>query len=320
MVEVSVQIVTSSNRYKKPVYITPKGAVLHSIGVTQPSAQKLRNSWQSNGSDYVTHYTCDDKIIIQTMPENHKCWHVGSPGNDKWIGLEMGEPDSIVANNPSQGTGSGFKIKDRAAAEAYVTGAYNNAVALFAQLCKKYGWNPYTDIWTHGEISKRGLSNTNHIDPEHIWKGLGMPYTMDTFRKDVAAKMNGADPAPQPEPAKPVQPVEEQIYRIRKSWEDAASQIGAYSNLDYAIAACVDGYAVFDKDGKQIYPEKIFQIRVTASVLNIRKGPGTQYPVVNAITHGGAYTIVEEKDGWGLLKSYEAARDGWISLKYTEPI
>lgn len=317
MAEVSVQIVTNSNRYKKPAYITPKGAVLHSIGVTQPSAQKLRNSWQSNGSDYVTHYTCDDKIIIQTMPENHKCWHVGSPGNDKWIGLEMGEPDSIVSKDTNKGTGGGFTIKDRAAAEAYVTGAYNNAVALFAQLCKKYGWNPYTDIWTHGEISRRGLSNTNHIDPEHIWKGLGMPYTIDTFRRDVAAAMNGNSPV-KPEPPAPVD--EEQIYRIRKSWEDAASQIGAYKVLDYAIAACVDGYAVFDKDGKQVYPAKSFKVRITATVLNIRKGPGTQYPVVNAISTGGAYTIVAEENGWGLLKAYEAARDGWISLKYTEQI
>lgn len=317
MPEISVQIVTSSKRYTDPEYITPKGAVLHSIGVTQPSAQKLRNSWQSNASKYVTHYVCDDKMIIQTMPDNLKCWHVGSPGNDKWIGLEMGEPDSIVANDPDVGTGSGFTIKDRAAATAYVTGAYNNAVQLFAKLCKQYGWNPYEAIWTHGEVSRRRLSNTDHIDPEHIWRGLGLPYTMDTFRRDVAAAMNGAQPEKPTEPAKPAEPESDQIYRVRKSWKDAKSQIGAYKNLDYAISACKEGYAVFDKDGKQVYANKDYLVRVTASALNVRKGPAKSYPVVQTIPKGGAYTVVEESNGWGLLKSYEKARNGWISLEYT---
>lgn len=44
-----------------------------------------------------------------------------------------------------------------------------------------------------------------------------------------------------------------QMYRIRKSWADAASQIGAYENLDNAKAACKAGYTVYDKDGKAVY-------------------------------------------------------------------
>ena len=46
------------------------------------------------------------------------------------------------------------------------------------------------------------------------------------------------------------------LYRVRKSWNDAASQIGAYSSLENA-KACVDknpGYKVFDASGKQVYP------------------------------------------------------------------
>jgi hypothetical protein len=42
------------------------------------------------------------------------------------------------------------------------------------------------------------------------------------------------------------------------SWEDKASQIGAYTVLDNAILA-VDanpGYAAFDDDGRQVYPKK----------------------------------------------------------------
>ena len=52
--------------------------------------------------------------------------------------------------------------------------------------------------------------------------------------------------------------------------------------------------------------------------LNVRKGPGTSYEVTAVIHHGEAYTIVEEKNGWGKLKSGV----GWISLnsKYIQKI
>lgn len=45
----------------------------------------------------------------------------------------------------------------------------------------------------------------------------------------------------------------DRIYRVRKSWEDAASQIGAYRNLDNAKAACSEGYSVFDWNGNTVY-------------------------------------------------------------------
>ena len=53
-------------------------------------------------------------------------------------------------------------------------------------------------------------------------------------------------------------------------------------------------------------------------VLNIRSGAGTGHSVVGAIREKAGkknrYTIVEEKDGWGRLKSGA----GWISLSYTK--
>lgn len=47
-----------------------------------------------------------------------------------------------------------------------------------------------------------------------------------------------------------------EMYRIRKSWEDAKSQIGAYGVLQNAIKACKDGYYVFDSKGNIVFPEK----------------------------------------------------------------
>ena len=47
-----------------------------------------------------------------------------------------------------------------------------------------------------------------------------------------------------------------ELYRIRKSWADASSQKGAYSNLNSAIAECkkYTGYSVFNSAGVKVYP------------------------------------------------------------------
>lgn len=54
-----------------------------------------------------------------------------------------------------------------------------------------------------------------------------------------------------------VQPVVEQMYRIRKSWDNVTSQIGAYKNLDNAKAECKEGFTVYDKDGNAVYTKSV---------------------------------------------------------------
>ena len=55
-------------------------------------------------------------------------------------------------------------------------------------------------------------------------------------------------------------------------------------------------------------------MRIIASILNVRKGPGTTYAITTQIRKGEVYTIVAEENGWGKLKSGA----GWIYLGYTE--
>ena len=59
-----------------------------------------------------------------------------------------------------------------------------------------------------------------------------------------------------------------------------------------------------------------YKIKITANVLNVRSGAGTGYKVVTTVKKGEVYTIVEEKNGWGKLKSGA----GWISLSYTKKV
>lgn len=186
-------IATGNDRYKKNVRLSPVGIVLHSVGTPQPSAEVFVRLWKNNSSPYFTHYVLDDQDIYHTMPNDRQCAHVGGPGNSKYLGVEMCEPKQIKYTS-----GAKFNVTDKAAAHAYAKACYENAVWLFAKICKEYGWNPYTAILTHNEVTKNKLSNTNHVDPEHLWKGLGLPYTLDTFREAVAAEIGAEKPVVAP--------------------------------------------------------------------------------------------------------------------------
>ncbi len=63
-------------------------------------------------------------------------------------------------------------------------------------------------------------------------------------------------PAPKPQPSPEQGTTVEQMYRVRKSWNDASSQIGAFKSLSNAkaLADKNPGYKVFDSSGKAIYP------------------------------------------------------------------
>lgn len=302
---VTEALCTGNRRYAAAEPLRPQGVVLHSIGTPQPRARVLRDYWQRDASPYVVHYVVDDREVLHCMPDNLKCWHVGSPGNGKWLGVELCEPAEITYTG-----GASFTISDLEAARTYADAAYENAVWLLAKLCTAHGWDPFTAVYTHREVTRQRLSNTDHVDPEHLWDGLGLGRSLLQLRRDVARAMDV------PAAAAPA----ETMYRVRKSWADAASQIGAYRNLDYAKAACPSGYAVYDAAGTQVWPLGYLVSVTAASGLNVRSGPGTGYGVVTALEPGGAWTIVAEQDGWGLLKAYAAKRNGWICLKYTKRI
>ena len=61
---------------------------------------------------------------------------------------------------------------------------------------------------------------------------------------------------------------------------------------------------------------KPYMVRIKVAALNIRDGAGTNHDITGCIRDRGVYTIVDESNGWGKLKSGA----GWISLKYTHKI
>lgn len=59
-----------------------------------------------------------------------------------------------------------------------------------------------------------------------------------------------------------------------------------------------------------------FKVKITASALNVRREPNLNAGVNTVIKRNEVYTIVEEKNGFGKLKSGA----GWIMMKYTQKI
>ena len=111
------------------------------------------------------------------------------------------------------------------------------------------------------------------------------------------------------------------LYRVRKTWADVHSQVGAFADLENAKKSCDkagSAYSVFDVNGNKVYPIafQTYRVKVMVDALNIRAGAGTQYKINGCITDYGVYTIIETKNGFGKLKSGA----GWICLDYTAKI
>lgn len=185
---ITKNILTKNPCYKAGKTIKVKGIMLHSVGCPQPNAMAFTKSWNTPSSQVCVHGFIDGNTgkVYQTLPWNHRGWHCGGTANGTHIGIEMCEPDCITYTS-----GANFTCSDKARARAIAERTYKSAVELFAYLCKEYSLNPLSDgvILSHNEGFARGLTS-NHADPEHLWKALKMPYTMDGFRQDVKSAMN----------------------------------------------------------------------------------------------------------------------------------
>ena len=182
-------ILTENPCYKAGKTIDVKGLMIHSVGCSQPSAKVFVKNWnKSSYTNACVHAFIDGNTgdVYQTLPWTHRGWHGGGSSNNTHIGVEMCEPASIKYTS-----GANFTITDEADAKIVASRAYQSAVELFAKLCKDFNLDPMGDgvIISHREGYAKGIAS-NHADPEHLWKQLKLPYTMDTFRADVKKAMS----------------------------------------------------------------------------------------------------------------------------------
>ena len=176
---------TNNKCYKAGKTIKPKGIMVHSTGANnpylkryvQPDDGKLGLNYYNNHWNTADLSVCVHAFIgklkdctvatYQTLPWNYRGWHSGGSANDTHIGFEICEDGLSDAN--------------------YFKKVYQEAVELCVYLCEMFNLTE-KDIICHSEGFKKGIAS-NHADVMHWFPKHGK--SMDTFRADVKAKLNG---------------------------------------------------------------------------------------------------------------------------------
>ena len=420
-------IMTQSTCYKGTHIMDVKGVLWHSTGANNPTLKRYVQP-DDNAKDKDTWI----KLLGKNNNKNDMNHIQREMGVNAWIGeLANGTVTTVqvlpwnyfpwgCASGPKGSCNNGwiqFEIcEDNLSDEKYFNAIYKEACELTAYLCNLYNLDPngtvnYNGvkvpvILCHADSYDLGLGS-NHGDVYHWFEKYGK--TMENVRADVA-KLMGKTPVK-------AEKEEKILYRIRKTWEDTKSQIGAYTDLENAKEACDKAgkdYEVYNNKGTAIYPTpaaepeeendeeakevvskykvgqnikikkgskyidgniiptwvlnatlyvrsirsngdiifstkktgavtgvvkesciidpnkkvtsieqtetpsnsdfKPYLIKVNTDVLNVRTGPGTNYKIVTQVTFANLYTIIEEKNNWGKLKSGA----GWICLDYAK--
>lgn len=138
----------------------------------------------------------------------------------------------------------------------------------------------------------------------------------EAIAKGILKTLGIADSAPMTTPAPATKSIEEVAKEvIAGKYGNGEARKIALKNAGYDYAA-VQARVNEIVNGSKTSSFTAYKVKVTTSALNIRSGPGTNNKVVGVIRGRGVYTIVDEKSGWGKLKSGA----GWISLKYCKKI
>ena len=165
-------------------------------------------------------------------------------------GGQDGDLEAFGIKHAADGSGNGNRRT--IAIECIMSSAYNvtdkksedNCARLAAALLKKYGLD-INHLYTHthwlnvrdGKSGTVDYLNTAR-NPYKMCPAYILPHWAE-FKKKVQSYLNAGTPTISA-------PSTKQLYRVRKSWADAKSQLGAYSSLENAKKACKVGYSVFD--------------------------------------------------------------------------
>ena len=227
------------------------------VSGTTPAEQYTRATVNGNMNDVRVHYYVDNTCAWQNLPHSLSGRHAADGsgnGNRRTIAIEC-----IMS--------SAYNVTDKKSED--------NCARLAAALLKKYGLD-INHLYTHthwlnvrdGKSGTVDYLNTAR-NPYKMCPAYILPHWA-AFKAKVQSYLNSGSTPTTPAPAT------KQLYRVRKSWSDAKSQIGAFSSLENAKKACKNGYAVFDSNGKQVYPTKKSIDEVAREVIQGKWGNGSE--------------------------------------------
>lgn len=246
--------ISAYNHYN---YNNPKYIVVHYVGGQSSTAKNNVDYFYGGDRQASAHYFVDDTSIWQSVEDNKGAWHVGNTrtevNNQNSIGIEM------------CCMGANLMVTEKTEA---------NTIELVRYLMKKYNI-PIANVRTHYEVSGKTKVCPN-------WSANNWA-RWNAFKNKV---VNGTTSTPSTPPSST------QLYRIRKTWADAKSQVGAYSNLESAKSQCPTGYSVFDNNGKCVYT-KGTTTTIASALYRVKTADGIQLGAFSSLDN--AKKLAQEK-------------------------
>lgn len=260
-------------------------------------------------------------------------------GTDGRIGLFVPEGDRSWCSSSSSNDNRAITIEcasDRTDPYAINSKVYNSLIALCVDICKRNGiaelkWR--ADKSLIGQVDKQNMTvhrwfKNKACPGEYIYSRLGQ------IANEVNAKL-GVKSEDYPETPFEVQVIIDDLSIREKATKDSTFK-GYTKKGKFTITEVSGDWGKLKSGAGWIYiGEKEwctilshvggtsankpaansgeYQVYVGIPDLCIRTGAGTNYSLTGKHTGIGTFTIVEEKNGWGRLKSGA----GWISLAFT---
>lgn len=214
-------------RIEKVKYI-----VIHYTGAEGTAADNVKYFNAGNRSASA-HYFVDRSGEIREYcdPAKWYAWHCGGS-------LESSHHPYYGKCTNSNSIGIEICTHNNGSNWEFTTQAVNAAIELTKYLMQKFGVSA-DNVIRHYDVTGKSCPRVPW------WGAVGGDAEWQTFKKNLGAE-TVETPATE----------EKKWYRVRKSWDDAESQIGAYLILDNAIAEANNSgpkYAVYDWTGKEIY-------------------------------------------------------------------
>ena len=291
-----VKNLVSESKYsvKCPYSMTPEFVVVHNTA-NDASAQNEVKYMISNNNQVSFHFAVDDKEIVQGLPLDRNAWACGDGANGK--GNRKGIQIEICYSKSG-----GVRFEN----------AEKNAAKFIAQLLKERGWG-VDNVKKHQDFSNK------YCPHRTLDKGWASFVNMV---KDYLNELN-----------KPVQSTQSSSISVGDKVK--VKTTATHYATGQSMASFVKGstYEVTRIDGNKLLLSDIvswvwdydvdkvgsatqsssdtsFLVEIICSELNIRKSDSFNSAIVGTVKKGEVFTIVEESNGLGRLKSGA----GWISI------
>ena len=276
-----------------------KYIVIHYTGNDGDTDENNGKYFKRNIVKASAHYFVDDDSITQSVPDNYVAWSVGGNKYSNCSSTGGGKYHKKCTNTNSLSIEICDDVKNGVVYPSANT--IQNALELTRLLMNKYKI-PAANVIRHFDVTGKSC-------PAY-WCGTS---TKDAkWRSEFWNKLSVSDTVDNKAALKSLIEVAKEV--ISGKWGNGVARKTKLTKAGYDYAEVQAKVAELLNNKTNTF--KHYTVKITASKLNVRGGAGVSYKITTTVKRNQVYTIVDEKDGWGKLKSGA----GWISLKYTEKV